>query len=280
MNVLPVPATEAVLILFVAHLSLRLSHSSMRSYLSAVRHLHVAQGYGDPLVNALRLQLALKGLKRSKPRAKDTRLPVTPYVLRRIKMALDREPCKQDNIMLWAACCLGFFAFLRSGEMTSPSGVKFDPEWHVTPMDIAVDSIQQPSFIQVTLKGSKTDQARQGIKLFVGRTNNDLCPVAAMLTYLSVRGFDRGPLFKTEQGLPLTRAKLVALLKTALTAAGIDPTRYSGHSFRIGAATTAAANGVSDATIQTLGRWASDAYLRYIRLPQQSLAQLSAALGK
>ena len=61
MNVLPVPATEAVLILFVAHLSFRLSHSSVRSYLSAVHHLHVAQGYGDPLVNALHLQLALKG---------------------------------------------------------------------------------------------------------------------------------------------------------------------------------------------------------------------------
>ena len=44
--------------------------------------------------------------------------------------------------------------------MTSPSGVKFDLDWHVTPMDIAVDSIQHPSFIQVTLKGSKTDQAR------------------------------------------------------------------------------------------------------------------------
>lgn len=38
-----------------------------------------------------------------------------------------------------------------------------------------------------------------------------------MLTYLSVRGFDRGPLFKTEQGLPLIRAKLVTPLKSALT---------------------------------------------------------------
>lgn len=64
----------------------------------------------------------------------------------------------------------------------------------------------------------------------MGRANNELCPVA-VLTYLAVRGFDHGPLFKTEQGLPLTRAKLVNLLKSALTAAGIDATRYSGHSF-------------------------------------------------
>ena len=280
MGVSPLPARESILILFVAHLSLRLAHSSVRSYLSAIRHMHIVQGLGDPLAGALRLQLALRGLNRSKPKAKDTRLPITPYVLRRVKAALDREPHKWDNVMLWSACCLGFFAFLRSGEMTSPSVNSFDPAWHLTPMDIAVDDLQSPSLIQISLKGSKTDQARQGINLFIGRTNNELCPIAAMLAYLAARGFDQGPLFQTEDRQPLTRAKLVSLLRSTLTAAGIDPTGYSGHSFRIGAATTAAACGIHDSTIQTLGRWASDSYLRYIRMPQQTLAQLSASLGR
>ena len=126
----------------------------------------------------------------------------------------------------------------------------------------------------------KIDQARQGGKLFIGRTNNELCPVAGMLAYLAVRGFDCGPLFWSEDGQPLTRAKLVSLLKATLTAAGIDPTHYSGHSFRIGATTTAAANGISDSMVQTLGRWTSDSYLRCIRMPHQALAQLSASLGK
>ena len=72
LSVSPFPAEERVLILFAAHLSLRLSHSSVKSYLSAVRYLQVAQGHGDQLVKALRLQLALRGLKRTKPQAKDT----------------------------------------------------------------------------------------------------------------------------------------------------------------------------------------------------------------
>ena len=172
------------------------------------------------MVSGLQLQQALKGLKRSKPQAKDTRLPITPYILRRIKAALDQDPFKRDNLMLWVACCLGFFAFLRSGKMTSPAGGNFDAKYHVTPT--AVDSIEDPSFIQVSLKESKTDQARQGIKLCVGRTHKELCPVVAMLTYLAVRGFDHGLLFKTEQELPLACAKLINLLKSALTAAGID----------------------------------------------------------
>ena len=151
--------------------------------------------------------------------------------------------------------------------MTVPSANSCEPSWHLTLMDVAVDNLQQPSLIQLSLKCSMTDQTRQRVKLFIGRTNNELCMVAAMLAYLAVRGFDHGPLFRSEDGQPLTRAKLVSLLKATLTAAGIDSTHYSGHSFRIGAATTAAANEISDSTVQTLGRWTSDSYLRYIRRP-------------
>ena len=121
---------------------------------------------------------------RSRPRAKDSCLPVTPHVLRRIKAVLDWEPYKRNNIMLWAACCLGFFAFLWSGEMTTPAINLFDPSWHTTSVDIVINDMQHPSLIQLSLKGSMTDQTRRGINPFIGRTNNELCPVAVMLTHL------------------------------------------------------------------------------------------------
>ena len=198
------PTQEQILILFVADLSQQLSPSSVRSYLSAICHMHISQGFGDPLSNALRLQLALKGLRRTKPSSKDSRLPVTPYILRRVKAVLSQSPHNFNNIMLWAVCCLGFLAFLRSGEMTVPTGHSFDPSWHLTPKDIAVDNPQQPTYIQVLIKGSKTDQMCQGVRLYVGMTNNDLCPVSAVLTYLVCRGIDDGPLFCTEDGQPIT----------------------------------------------------------------------------
>ena len=81
-------------------------------------------------------------------------------------------------------------------------------------------------------------------------------------------------------GKPLSRQVLVKMLKETLVEAGMDYSRFSGHSFRIRAATTALAKGVSDAKIQTLGRWASESYKRYIRIPRNELAGISAVLAK
>ena len=81
------------------------------------------------------------------------------------------------------------------------------------------------------------------------------CPAAAMLHFLAARPSDHGPLFTFEDGAPLTRAALVTHLQTALSHAGIEHSNYTGHSFRIGAATAAAQAGYSDSFIQSLGRW-------------------------
>ena len=90
-----------------------------------------------------------------------------------------------------------------------------------------------------------------------------------MLNFLAVRPPGEGPLFVHADGTPLLKQQFVARVRRALSSSGIDPSHYSGHSFRIGAATTAAAAGVPDHVIKTLGRWESSAYLLYIRTPRE-----------
>ena len=62
----------------------------------------------------------------------------------------------------------------------------------------------------------------------------------------------------------LSKNRFTSSFRDILTRSGIDSSQYSSHSFRIGAASTAAANGVEDSVIQTLGRWKSSACLVYM----------------
>ena len=119
----------------------------------------------------------------------------------------------------------------------------------------------------------------QGVDVVVGRTDSDLCPVAAILAYIAARRNCQGPFFLAEAGTPLTKPNFIADLRRVLAAAGLPQDDYAGHSFRIGAATSAALAGVEDSTIQLLGRWQSSAFLRYVRTPQARLAEVSKALA-
>ena len=139
--------------------------------------------------------------------------------------------------------CLCFFGFLRSGEMVAPDDSNFDPAQHLSFRDITVDSLTCPSCLSVNIKQLKTDPFRVGVLVIVGWTGEDLCPVTAVLAYMTIRGSGGGPLFYFKDGCPLTRQRLVSKLRGILQRIGIDHQKYSGHSFHIGAATTAARRG-------------------------------------
>ena len=128
------------------------------------------------------------------------------------------------------------------------------------------------------LKQSKTDPFRRGVSIYLGRTQTDLCPVVAILAYIAVLPAVNGPLGVFKDGSFLTRDGLVSAIQRALTSAGIDTTGFSGHSFRIRAATTAAVVGVEASTIKMIGRWESSAYQRYLRTPRETLAAISTRL--
>ena len=148
---------------------------------------------------------------------------------------------------------------------------------HLSFRDLAVDNAKVPSVISLHLRHSKTDPTFKGVKVYIGRTGDDLCPVSALLHYLTARGNHPGPLFVCENGKPLIKSKFVAEVRVALTEANLPTGQYAGH---IGAATTVAAAGLEDSLIQTLGRWRSSAYLLYVCIDPRRLAAMSNSLAK
>ena len=112
---------------------------------------------------------------------------------------------------------------------------------------------------------------------YMGRGEGSVCPIRALGDFLALRGASEGPLFTLSDGRPLTRRQLSSTVQSILHSAGYTGS-YSGHSFRIGAATTAATRGVPDHLIKTLGRWSSDAYQIYIRTPVSSIIHVSRQL--
>ena len=87
----------------------------------------------------------------------------------------------------------------------------------------------------------------------MGRTHDQICPVTVILNYLVVRGTSRGPLFIFGDGTHLTCGNFTSAVRKALSAAGVDTSKYTGYSFRIGAATTAAKLGIQELLITTMG---------------------------
>ena len=104
-------------------------------------------------------------------------------------------------------------------------------------------------------------------------------PPAQLLLLGLLRPQIEGPLFVREDSTLLSREDFIRAVHQALQEAGMNPSLYAGHSFRMGAATTAAVAGIPAHTIKRLGRWSSEAYQVYIKLSDSSLGSISAALA-
>ena len=161
---------------------------------------------------------------------------------------------------------------LRAGEFTCVAAETTDPP--LSPSDVSVDSRDSPQLVVVHLRRTKT--CRPGCHIYLILLHALSLPCSN--TPPPPPPPTSGPLFLLENGAPLTRTALVTHLRIALAQAGVDASRYAGHSFRIGAATAAAQAGYSDSFIQSLGRWKSAAFITYIRISVDKLASVASRL--
>ena len=244
--------TEHKLRLFATFMARSLANRTIKVYLAAVKFTELELGYPDNFGNMLALRLLLRGIKRVKGvNWRLPRLPITTAVLKGLKTSLRHSNFHiQDQYMLWAAFTLAFFGFLRSAEFRSPATSRFSTLHTFLRSDITIHS----SHLFVHVKVSKADPFRNGSNLIIHAMGSSICRVRAMTKYLDTTTHNNKPLFIFCNGSYLTRSSLTSILRALLGRSGIDISRYSSHSFRIGAATTAAAANIPDWLIKVMGR--------------------------
>lgn len=257
---LPIAAPH--LALFIAFLFDRnYASSTVNTYISAISYSHKLFGYDDPSKIFFIIQM-LKGYGKLSANF-DSRLPITRPILHKLlNVAPGIVPNSYELCLFRAMCSLAFHAFLRVGEMAITNSN--NAILTVDSITKLVNADNHVVSLKVTFHRYKHSYNQPPFSLVIKR-QSCFCPVQYLLDYLSLRGSSPGALFALK-GSPITRKYFCDLLTMAIKRCGLNPSRYKGHSFRIGAASDAAERGMSDTQIRILGRWKSNAFLRYIRL--------------
>ena len=257
MNMVAFPLYQQNLVLFVSEMALTLSHGNIKIHLSALNFFSQTNGYITSFAPFRWLYLLLCGIKKcqGKKFKKLKRIPITPEMLFTIKFNLFNSSVHyNDKLMIWAAMLTAFFGFLRVSEYTFSHVNSFIPEATLCYNDITFQINQ----ISLNLKTSKTDPFRSGVIVRLAANGSALCPVAALSLFIQNHPSKHGPLFMFHDGKYLTRQKLSQYLQQFISSNPVQ--NISFHSFRIGAATTAARAGYPRWLIQSLGRWSSECF--------------------
>jgi hypothetical protein len=260
----PLPTCEETMLGFVSFLfSQGLKGTSISVYVAAVRSLHDHCGllYPDQMP---RLKLAMRGSHvLSDPPVR--KLPITFSLLCKILGKMSYHPAE---LVIQLAMCVSFFGCLRAGEVCVPDGAVFDEKRHLCVRDVQVFSEER--MFSLTLRQSKTDRLGKGVVIYIGCSHHVVCAYCLMLTFLERKSdvVETSPLFADAYIPVLRKSMFVNATRLVLSSLGLDPSKYSGHSFRAGSATSGADSGFNPWELKMLGRWSSECYNIYLRNPK------------
>lgn len=282
----PIQPEETTVCLYVSKLADTCSYRTIKNYLNGVRILHLEAGLANPLPAMFNLERTLRGIKRAKGDITPNRkLAVTPDILARIIRRLDLFT--PSNMAFTAAMLVAFFGFFRKANVC-PVQAGTNPVDEQSPVRRCdFDFADDMTLIWVNLRRTKTIQfgqrtLRVPLPAIPGSV---LCPVTALRRlFAAVPGRPEDFAFSfpgpSGQLMTFTHRSFVNEFKHSLAHIGMNPARYSGHSFRRGGATFAFQCGASPAQIKEQGDWKSSAYLLYLEFDDPARARVAALMAQ
>ena len=262
----PLPAKAATLCYFAELLALTVSFGHIKNVLSSVKYLHAAHNQEYP-VNDFGLDATLQGLKRKLAKTPFQVLPISPTILRLMHDSLDLN--KRKDLAIWCSYLLAFYCLFRKKnvcpESSEPSGEKTLRRKH-----IEID--QANNVVYIYCNFSKTNQFGSSDLVIPVPGNED--PKLDLVRHLSnlftvVEADTDQPAFTYAPGMFVHYKLFTDRLKLILSSCGLDPSLYSGHSFRRGGASFLYQVGGSILQIMSSGSWSSTCFTRYLFLTEE-----------
>ena len=259
------PTTLDTLCLFAQFLSRSFkSDSSVRNYISGVKALHTLLALPFPATGS-ELRLVLRGIRRLKSRPPHQAAPITLSLLKDFFSLLDLT--QPIDSVFWCLFLMAFYTLARKSNLVASSiAGRRRPNKQILRSDVQLSS----AGLLVTFRWTKTmqDGSRPLVVPCVAVPGSILCPVQAFSNMLDrVPAPSHGAAFVLphKHGVrPVTYKDFMLVLRCLIASLGLDPSKFSSHSFRHGGTTFAYRSGVPDQLIKVQGDWASDAYTRYL----------------
>jgi len=236
------PTQPKIIALYITHLSKTSKFSTLKRRIASISVLHKLKGHYLDTKHPIIME-NLHGIKRTLGSRQKAKKPILINDLKLIIKAIHEEKIRDKALIL-----IGFSGGFRRSEL----------------VNIDYDDIEfVPEGVKILIKRSKTDQSGEGsVKAIPYFDNQEFCPVVALKNYVNKKfsNTNGGKIFN------ISDKSVALIIKRYAEKAGLDSSKYSGHSLRSGFATTAAEFGAEERNIMAMtGHKTTQMVRRYIQ---------------
>ena len=236
------PSQPKIIALYITHLSKSSKFSTLKRRIASISVLHKLKGHYLDTKHPIIME-NLHGIKRTLGTRQKAKKPILINDLKLIVKAIDEEQIRDKALIL-----IGFSGGFRRSELVN---IQYDD----------IEFVNEG--VKILIKRSKTDQSGEGsVKAIPYFDNQEFCPVVALKNYVSKKfsNTNEGKIFN------ISDKSVALIIKRYAEKAGLDSSKYAGHSLRSGFATTAAEFGAEERNIMAMtGHKTTQMVRRYIQ---------------
>ena len=239
------PTDPKIVALYLTHLSSFSKFSTLKRRLASIKVIHKLKGHYIDTKHPV-ISENLMGIKRKLGVKQLSKKPILISDLKLIVQAIIDDKNEYKKIQNKALILIGFAGGFRRSELVS-----------IEREDI--DFVDEG--VKINIRKSKTDQTGIGMTKAIPYFDNKIfCPVISLKEWINYANINNGKIFN------ISDKSVALIIKKYTLIAGLDNTKYAGHSLRSGFATSTAETGADERSIMAMtGHKTTQMVRRYIQ---------------